>query len=746
MAKKRALITGITGQDGAYLAEFLLDKGYEVHGIKRRASLFNTDRVDHLYKDIHEEDVNFYLHYGDLTDSTNLIRIIQEVQPDEIYNLAAQSHVKVSFETPEYTANADALGTLRLLEAIRILNMTDKVKFYQASTSELYGKVQEVPQTEKTPFYPRSPYAAAKLYSYWITVNYREAYGMFACNGILFNHECISENTPVIIQYKDTKRISVKRLKDIKKPKDKGKNIQQWKIENINIWDGKEFVSLNLLTASKRKIDDDFKCRIINTRNGIVTVTNHHNMLDDKGDKIKAREVNIGSKLLHGEFPKSPNISSVSVDEAMFLGMMVGGGYISEDGKAAFSNSDEGIKEKFKELWLKVGLGTTSLQEYKTEYGNAVRITLNADSYDYLKMLRNEIYTFDGYKKVPDRILNASKEVQRAFLEGYNCIDGFKSNPCTYEFKNFKTNSDILLQGLLYLISQTTGQQFNLTFEEDEKYYGYYSVNLLSPVDNQLKESTVKQLLDQGEGQREINRLTGISRTFIRKIENGGEAKVEHHLAKDKTEVKKLIYHQKQPEWVYDVETESGKLMAGVGTLVIANSPVRGETFVTRKITRAAARIKLGLQKKLYLGNLDAKRDWGYAKDYVEAMWLMLQQDEPDDFVIATGEAHSVREFVELAFKNVGISITWQGKGVDEKGIDAETGKVLIEIDPRYFRPTEVDFLLGDATKAKQKLGWQPKVTFEELVEIMVKSDLEEAKKDLYCKKGGFEARKYNNE
>ena len=359
---KKALITGITGQDGAYLAEFLLKKGYIVHGIKRRSSLFNTDRIDHLYQDPHEGEIKFRLHYGDLTDSTNLIRIIQEVQPDEIYNLAAQSHVMVSFETPEYTANADALGTLRILETIRILGLERKTKFYQASTSELFGKVQEIPQKETTPFYPRSPYATAKLYAYWITVNYREAYNIFACNGILFNHE----------------------------------------------------------------------------------------------------------------------------------------------------------------------------------------------------------------------------------------------------------------------------------------------------------------------------------------------------------------------------------------------SPIRGETFVTRKITRAVARISLGLQERLYLGNLNALRDWGHAKDYVEGMWLMLQQPEPEDYVLATGEQHSVREFVELAFKEVDIDIIWQGEGIEEKGIDKKSGKVLVMVDKRYFRPTEVDTLLGDPTKAKEKLGWQPKISFKELVSEMVREDLEEAKKDHLCKTQGFKTFKYH--
>ena len=362
MSKKIALITGITGQDGAYLAELLLSKGYIVHGIKRRSSLFNTDRIDHLYKDQHEEGVNLFLHYGDLTDSTNLIRLVQEIKPDEIYNLAAMSHVKVSFDTPEYTANADAVGALRLLEAVRILKMEKSVKFYQASTSELYGKVVETPQTEETPFYPRSPYAVAKLYAFWIVKNYREAYGMYACNGILFNHE----------------------------------------------------------------------------------------------------------------------------------------------------------------------------------------------------------------------------------------------------------------------------------------------------------------------------------------------------------------------------------------------SPIRGETFVTRKITRAAAKIKLGLQKKLYLGNLDAKRDWGHAKDYVYGMWQMLQQEEAEDFVLASGETHSVREFVEKSFAEVGIKLNWEGEGVNEKGRNAETNEIIVEVDEKYFRPTEVELLLGDPTKAKEKLGWKHKISFDELVKEMVASDLKLFEKDKYLLEGGHQTFDYN--
>ncbi|MEW8644544.1 MAG: GDP-mannose 4,6-dehydratase [Candidatus Thiodiazotropha endolucinida] len=366
---KIALITGITGQDGAYLAEFLLKKGYEVHGLKRRASSFNTDRIDHLYQDPHTKKRDFILHYGDLTDSTNLIRAIQEIHPDEIYNLAAQSHVAVSFETPEYTANADAIGTLRLLEAIRILGLEKKTRFYQASTSELFGKEQETPQNETTPFYPRSPYACAKLYSYWITINYREAYGMYACNGILFNHE----------------------------------------------------------------------------------------------------------------------------------------------------------------------------------------------------------------------------------------------------------------------------------------------------------------------------------------------------------------------------------------------SPIRGETFVTRKITRAMARIRLGLQDCIYLGNMNALRDWGHAHDYVKMQWLMLQQDKPDDFAIGTGEQHSVREFVDAAAHELGITLRWEGEGVDEQGIvesnandtGPKLGEVIVRVDPRYFRPTEVETLLCDPTKAKEKLGWVPEITFKELVAEMAREDLALAQKDVVIENAGFRSYRY---
>src|SRR3989344_3096909 len=726
--KKRALITGITGQDGSYLAEFLLKKGYEVHGIIRRSSSFNTGRISHIFQDLHEKNLIFHLHYGDLSDSSSIGDIIKKVNPDEVYNLGAQSHVRVSFDIPEDTADVTAIGTLRLLAAIH--KFCPKAKFSQASSSEMFGKVVEIPQTEKTPFYPRSPYGISKVFSYWITKNYRESYGLFAANGILFNHECISENSSLIIRNKKTGIISIKRIRDIKRAREKGSNIQQLTLNNTEIWDGDNFVDLKLITATKRKKDnDDFHCRIINTRNGIIETTNHHNMLNENWEKIKNKNLKVGDKLLHKQFPSENVISRLSKEEALFMGMMVGDGYISKDGKAQFSNNDENIIKLFGNLWRKVGLGNISVKEYKTEYGKIKQVRLNGNS-EYLRFIRNEIYTYDGFKKIADRILNANKEIKLAFLTGCNITGGLKSNPCIYEFRNFKTDSIILAQGLLFLISKTTMQDFNLTFEEDEKNYGYYSLNLLSPTSNSLKEEKVQELIGLGLSQRQISMESGISRNFIRKIEDGGHSQLIHHLSKQKEEIKKMLYHQQQPEWVYDIETGSGKFMAGVGRIVLANSPRRGETFVTKKITRALTRIKLGLQKEVYLGNLNSKRDWGYAPDFVEAMWLILQQDIPDDYVIATGETHSVREFIEESCKLLNINLEWIGEGLNEYGINKNNGEIIIKIDQRYYRPSEVDFLLGNYSKAREKLKWQPKITFKDLVKVMIEHDLRIAEEE----------------
>ncbi len=731
---KKALITGITGQDGSYLAEFLLAKGYEVVGVIRKSSSFNTGRLNKIFQDLHEKNLRLRLVYGDLSDASSVQQIIAEFMPDEVYNLGAQSHVRVSFDLPEYTGEISGLGTLRVLEAIRTLsNKTGKkVKFYQASSSELFGKVAQVPQNEETVFYPRSPYGCAKLYAYWITKNYRESYGLFACNGILFNHECISENTPLLVKNKKTGAISFKRVKDIRRARVKGANVQQWIVKDNLVWDGEAFVDLLFITATKRKKDDDFLCKTLNTRHGIVEVTNHHSLLSYDVSKVKARQVSEGDKLLHKEYPSENQVSTLSHEEAIFLGLMVGDGYVSEDGKGQFTNNDGKILKLMETLWKRTALGNSSLKEYKTEYGKVIQQMLLGNG-RYLRFLRDEIYTFDGLKKVPDRILNASRELKLAFLTGYNLADGLKENSCTYEFKNFKTDSALLAQGLLFLIRTTTKQDYNMTFEKDERNYGYYSINLLSPTDNGGKEKRVQELLAGGASQRAVERETGISRTFIRNIQQGGHAQTTHHLSKEKEEVKKTFYHALQPEWVYDVETASGKLMAGVGTMVIANSPRRGETFVTRKITRGVARILEGVDTEIFLGNLDAKRDWGFAGDFVEAMWLMLQQEAPEDYVVATGETHSVREFLEEAFKQAGIEIVSNGKkGAEENYMRKDNGAIIVKIDPHYFRPAEVDLLLGDARKAQAVLGWKPKIYFKELVKMMVDHDLKEIRRELY--------------
>lgn len=697
---KTALITGITGQDGAYLAKFLVDKGYKVFGTYRRSSTPNFWRLQYI--GVFDK---ITLIPADMADMASLMEAITVSQCDELYNLAAQSYVGASFDQPLHTADIDGVGATKILEIIR--HLRKDIKFYQASTSELYGANSNTPQSEKTEFIPNSPYAAAKLYSFHITRIYREAYNIFASNGILFNHECVSENIPVIVRNKKTNVISIQRIKDIRKAREKSTNVQQWLITDLEIWDGEQFVELKVLTATRRKKEeDDFHCKTINTRHGIVETTNHHTLLLEDNTKVKTKTIQNGSKLLHKEFPVSNTFATLTQEEALFLGMMVGDGYISEDKKGQFSNNNEEIMAEFEQLWKKVALGTITVRDFKTEFGHTTQAKLNGNT-NYLKTIREEIYTNDGFKKVPDKILNASYEGKIAFLVGYNITDGLKAAPTAYYFKNFKTNSIVLAQGLLFLISQTTEQEYNITFEEDEKYYGYYSINFLSPVKNQEKQELVEILLEDGYSQRGIQRDTSISRTFIRKIQNGGQAQLVHHLAKQKEEVKKILYHKQQPEWVYDIATTSGRFMAGVGTMVIANSPLRGLEFVTRKITNSVARIKLDLQKEIKLGNLDAKRDWGFAPEYVEAMWMMTQHKKPDDFVVATGETHTVREFCQLAFEAAGLN-----------------HEDFVKVDKMLIRPLDVPVLCGDHSKITQELGWKPKTKFKELVSIMVKEDL----------------------
>jgi GDPmannose 4,6-dehydratase len=700
---KKALVTGITGQDGAYLAEFLLAKGYEVHGIKRRASSFNTDRIDHLYSDPHEPDRRMILHYGDLTDATNLIRVVQEVRPQEIYNLAAQSHVAVSFETAEYTANADALGTLRLLEAIRICGLGKETRFYQASSSEMFGKVVETPQRETTPFYPRSPYAAAKVYAYWITVNYRESYDLFACNGILFNHECITIDTPLVVRTKDA--VDVVTPDELIALRRKGPNVQHFESPDVEVWDGTAWTTVRSITATKRRSDStDHALLAVQARAGMVSCTAHHTLLRPDGEAVSASAVREGDSLLLAErMPPAPGWTVLTEEMAEFLGLITADGYVSEgDCKVQFTNNDEDLQARVAELWSRLFLGAARQERGLSGFGRngVTQGYLSGAGRATAKWLRDQLYTKSGFKRVPRLVLNASTELQAAFLRGYYAGDGLKAG----NGESVKTNSAVLAQGLCWLFANQ--RRTASTYLEQRNGRSYYQLNLATSTPSGEK------------GQ---------------------------HLRKPPEDIRRITPATPlDDEWVFDLETESQRFMAGVGRLVVHNSPVRGETFVTRKITRGLARIKAGLDECLYLGNLDSLRDWGHARDYVRAQWLMLQQDRPEDYVIATGEQHSVRAFVERAAAELGMSLRWRGSKLDEHAIDTATGRPVVRVDPRYFRPAEVDTLLGDASKARRQLGWAPEIGFAELVREMVAWDWRLAQRDALVAREGFSAYKHH--
>ncbi len=712
---KKALITGITGQDGSYLTEFLLGKGYEVHGVVRRASTFNTGRLAHLYKDPHEKGVRLFLHYGDLDDANTIRKLIYTLKPDEIYNLGAQSQVRVSFDIPEYTANVTGLGTLRILEAIKDYeqHMGEKVKFYQASSSEMFGAAPP-PQNEETKFYPRSPYGIAKVFSFYTTRNYREAYGIFAVNGILFNHETIAAFMPMFCRNKGEENFNIKPIRETVEFDENKKEYQPRPVSGLQVWGGNGWVDVTFASAYLHDIAGDNKRpKFINARIGAYMSTSSHVAFMDGGKEQETADIKVGDKMEVINLPDSPQKNYVSEEEAELMGMMVGDGSITyaKKGlavKAKFTNSSPTLRARFDFLWGRVTGGRTSY--YPTRSGfNPEKIVGQlglAGGNDWLRKI--DIYNKDRAKRIPKVILNSSPEAMLAFLRGYNACDGLKENPCTYEFRNFKTNSATLAMGLWYLIEKTTGQDINLTLEQKDDGRIFYSLNILSPVDNLEKEERVRESVAAGVGQREAHRLTGISRTFIRKIQHGGSACIMHHLRKESTEVKKIIDLPQYNDWFYDLETSSGEFHCGVGKIHVHNSPRRGETFVTRKITRGLARIVAGLDKKIYLGNLEARRDWGYAPEYMEAAWKMMQQSIPDDYVIGTGESHSVRDFVEAAFRRAGIN-DWQS---------------YIEIDPRYYRPLEVGNLIADPSKAKMKLNWEAKMKFGELVNIMVDEDL----------------------
>ncbi|BDE07637.1 hypothetical protein WPS_29130 [Vulcanimicrobium alpinum] len=665
MAEKTALITGVTGQDGSYLAELLLAHGYRVVGMTRRTSTDVHERIGHLGDRV--EIVS-----GDLLDQSSITSIVADIRPDEIYNLAAQSFVPTSWHQPVLTGEFTALGVTRVLEAIR--SVDKGIRFYQASSSEMFGKVREVPQNEDTPFYPRSPYGVAKVYGHWITVNYRESYDIFACSGILFNHESLPGNTPVIVR--EDCVVDVRPIGEILRVREKGPNVQRFDVKpGLEIWDGAEFVQVLGGTAYRHRpaVDNKGVARL-EARCGSVTTTADHVIFAADGER-PARTLVAGNRLQRAALPDPPAMTSCSVETAWMFGMFVGdGSAFSTDGRVGgkFTNSDPQLRRVFAELWKRVTCG--NVRYTATSSGFVPNRTVGALALNgaptYLQWLREECYTETGYKRVPRIVLNGSVEVWRAFLAGYNQTDGLKAGNGKYPYKNFKTNSPVLAMGLWWMAKHALEQDtvLNVDVGPPERPGPFYSINLRSP--------------------------------------NAGAGRA--HLRRDLAEIKRVVPDPNYQGWLYDFTTTTGRFHAGVGECIVHNSPRRGKEFVTRKISDGVARIKLGIASELRLGNLDAQRDWGYAEDYVRAMWMMLQQDVADDYVIATGRTHAVREFVRLAF--------------DAVDLDYERYTV---VDPRFYRPAEVDLLVGDPSKARRVLGWTPEVSFEELVRRMVEADLD---------------------
>ncbi len=658
--KRSALVTGITGQDGSYLAELLLEHGYDVHGMVRRASTEKFDRIEHIRDRV-------TLHQGDLLDQRSLVDAMRAAKPDEIYNLAAMSFVAVSWIQPTLTAEFTGTGVTRMLEAMR--EVCPDARFYQASSSEMFGKVLEVPQTESTPFYPRSPYGVAKAYGHFITVNYRESYDLHATSGILFNHECLSANTPLIVRRLGN--IAIKTPAELVPFRRKGSSTQSFSPDSlIEVWDGQDWTFVKAITATRRRrTDPDHALLSIQTRGGVVDVTTHHHMLDDEHTPVVARDLEEGDDLAIAEWmPTAPGWTVATAEMAELLGLLAADGYVSRNGShVRLTNNDFAIRARAKGLWSMVLMGGS--HEWTGASGFDPNVAVEAVNFNGAATigpwLREQLYTPSAFKQVPPLILNADSETQKAFLTGYYAGDGLKKG----NGESIKTNSAVLAQGLC-LMYFNQGQPASV-YVEQRAGRTYYQLNLRSAA----------------------------------RVGAKGQ-----HLLRSPSEVRRITEATvPDDEWVFDLETESGEFCAGVGRVVVHNSPRRGLEFVTRKITWHAAAIKHGLVKELRLGNLDAERDWGYAKDYVEAMWLMLQRDTPEDYVIATGKSNSVRECCEVAFDEAGLG-------------DFEQ---YVTIDPAFVRPAEVDHLIGSPAKAEKDLGWKPQTTFEELIRLMTRADIE---------------------
>lgn len=650
---KRALITGITGQDGSYLAELLLSKGYKVFGMVRRSSTIPYERIHHLRDRVE-------LLHGDLLDSSSLFHVISKTNPDEVYNLAAQSFVPTSWTEPVLTSEFTAIGVTRMLEAIRQAN--PKIRFYQASSSEMFGKVREVPQSEGTPFYPRSPYGVAKVYGHWITVNYRESYGLYACSGILFNHECVTAETPVILRRHGV--IDILPVSEIvphpAEPKE-SKRAQMKPLDEVEVWDRGHFTKIKLMTARYNDPGaNDAKIVVqITSPGAFVRVTKEHLSFTMDSSGIPAAmpsgELKNGQQLAFCKPAPAPSFVQMTEDEAWLLGALTIKADLSGDHNIKISAPSAEFLDKVERAWMRVCTGNV-LRRQVLKADESISL-MGMPKYE--AAISHEMHTAHGARRVPRRILNAVPAARAAFLDG--CREG------NAQFKNgggdeFVTDSAALAAGLFWLAQVTLDGKPRLrhsgTPGSDQ-----YRVTLHDPSDD--------------------------PRTVISKV-----------------------VHSEYKGWLFDFETESETFHAGVGDAWVHNSPRRGLEFVTRKVTDGAARIATNKATELRLGNLDAKRDWGFAGDYVEAMWLMLQQDTPDDYVIATGETHSVQELCEIAFSRAGLD--W---------------KKHVTVDSSFLRPAEVDLLIGDPSKARTKLGWKPKVSFRELVEMMVDADLERARR-----------------
>ena len=632
----RALITGITGQDGLYLGELLASKGYEVFGMVRGQSNPKVQTVEKIVPTVQ-------LVEGDLTDLPSLIGALEVAQPDEVYNLGALSFVGLSWKQAELTGDVTGMGVLRMLEAVRIhtQNHMDRVRFYQASSSEMFGKVRETPQTELTAFHPRSPYGVAKTFGHYMTVNHRESYGAFACSGILFNHESITASSPIVTRdsgYIDI--LPVGELLDLDAVKaGPGARVQR-SAHGLQVWDGRGWVGVDLLSAYWHE-GESVK---VHARGGLLESTPQHVHFRADLTEVEAREVTAGDRLALSDQPWPTASTVLTEQEAWLLGFLAAEGSVSQDGRVSVVRGDGPALKEVEQCWSAVAAGAVRGSLVRSAFGSSStpRLDLTGNR-AYGRLLRHQLYCRDGSKRVPVRVLNAAPPLQEAFFDGYYRGDGLKAGHGTDPYCSFRTTSATLATGLVWIARTVLGR----------------------------KVSVYEQPGALGGGTSYLVNLTSGG-------EHGGKGA---HLRKPADEVRK-VERRSYSGWMCDLATDTERYAAGVGLVVTHNSPRRGYEFVTRKVTRAVARITLGLQDHISLGNLEARRDWGFAGDYVEAMWRMLQQDTPDDYVVATHETHSIRDLLDVAFARVGIE-DWEPRG-------------LVVQDPRFFRPAEVDLLIGN--------------------------------------------------